>query len=184
MKAEITNYRSETELEAIRCILNSRIYLEYISGKPLKLIIAELLNFEQLLDFAGSYANLQTYADTQSNGRELAAGLIKAFAEIGITVPNGVKTKDERRKTLTELFHTGTSYHENDYYAKNLQEVEQFLLNYKIVFPNKSAPNSLTNKYLSFCTYLHYLLSMLTYSSYNAHSKEHEPMRCLNHKNY
>ena len=179
MKQTMVKHITQIQREAMLRILNSRIYLEYISGKPLKLIIAELLNFEQLLDFAGSYSFLGNYAGPQQTGRKLATGLIKAFAWIGISVPIGYNQKPKRIKHLEKLFHTGTHYHETDYYTEKLCEVEQFLINCRIAFPNQSAPNSVTNRYLDFCTYLHYLQTMLTYPSYDARSKERMPMRCL-----
>lgn len=131
------------------------------------------------MEFAGSYSLLRNYAGPQQTGRKLATGLIEAFAWIGISVPIGYNQKPSRIKHLERLFHTGTDYHETDYYTEKLCEVEQFLINCRIAFPNQSTPNSVTNRYLDFCTYLHHLQTMLTYPSYDARSKERMPMRCL-----
>lgn len=179
MKQTMVKYTTQIQREAMLRIINSPIYQERTPDKPVTLVIAELLDFDLLMEFAGSYSLLRNYAGPQQTGRKLAAGLIEAFAWIGISVPIGYSQKPSRVKHLEKLFHTGTDYHETDYYTEKLCEVEQFLINCRIAFPNQSTPNSVTNRYLDFCTYLHHLQTMLTYPSYDARSKERMPMRCL-----
>lgn len=179
MKQTMVKHITQIQREAMLRIINSPIYQERTPDKPVTLVIAELLDFDLLMEFAGSYSLLRNYAGPQQTGRKLATGLIEAFAWIGISVPIGYNQKSSRIKHLEKLFHTGTCYHETDYYTEKLCEVEQFLINCRIAFPNQSTPNSVTNRYLDFCTYLHHLQTMLTYPSYDARSKERMSMRCL-----